>query len=335
MEPPESFHPSVAAPPVIPTQGAIPPVLTHPDAPHPGAVRPRWRSVAFLMLVGFYPLILGVLSQFLQIGGASRGPALPPTIQGLILVCLESVAVFALFFGAGAWVGRPTRKELFWRPMRGWDWFWGALWSIGVRLGAVVAVYGALAPFLLVEALQSKSAGEAAAGPSIEERLQQFRPKLEALLEFDALADPIYLLLAITLLSFITAGLREELWRAGFMAAVRDLLPRSWWTPRPRKPSEHWLRWQLRRHGPTVLVAGLAAVIFGLGHLPQGIGGVVLTGVVGFILALVMIGHRSLWSAVIAHGFFDASTFVLLAVIVWNKEWIQRMAPDLLKHLGM
>ena len=335
MEPPESFPPTVAAPPVIPTQGGTPPVLPHPDAPHPGAVRPRWRSVAFLLLVGFYPLILGVLSQFLQIGGASRGPALPPTIQGLILVCLESVAVFALFFGAGAWVGRPTRKELFWRPMRGLDWFWGALWSIGVRLGAVVVVYGALAPFLLVEALQSKSAGEAAAGPSIEERLQQFRPKLEALLEFDALADPIYLLLAITLLSFVTAGLREELWRAGFMAAVRDLLPRSWWTPRPRKPSEHWLRWQLRRHGPTLLVAGLAAVVFGLGHLPQGIGGVVLTGVVGFILALVMIGHRSLWAAVIAHGFFDASTFVLLAVIVWNKEWIQRMAPDLLKQLGM
>ena len=95
------------------------------------------------------------------------------------------------------------------------------------------------------------------------------------------------------------------------------------------------MRWQLRRHGPTVLVAGLAAVIFGLGHLPQGVGGVILTGVVGFILALVMMGHRSLWAAVIAHGFFDASTFVLLAVIVWNKEWIQRMAPDLLKQLGM
>jgi membrane protease YdiL (CAAX protease family) len=202
-------------------------------------------------------------------------------------------------------------------------------------LGAVVVVFVALAPFLLVEALQSKSAGEASAGPSVEERVQQFRPKLEALLEFDALADPIYVLLAITLLSFVTAGLREELWRAGFMAAVRDLLPRSWWIPRPRKPSEPWLRWQLRRRGPTLLVAGLAAVVFGLGHLPQGIGGVVLTGVVGFILALVMIGHRSLWAAVIAHGFFDASTFVLLAVIVWNKEWIQRMAPDVLKQLGM
>jgi hypothetical protein len=335
MEPLESLPPTLAAPPVIPTQGGIPPVLAHPDALHPGTVRPRWRSVAFLLLVGFYPLILGVLSQFLRIDGASRGPALPPTIQGLILVCLESVAVFALFFGAGAWVGRPTRKELFWQPMRWWDWLWGALWSVGVRLGAVAAVYGALVPFLVVESLQSKFAGEAAAGPSMEDRIQQFRPKLEALLQFDALADPIYLLLAVTLLSFLTAGLREELWRAGFMAAVRDLLPRSWWIPRSRNPSEHWLRWQARRWGPTLLVAGLAAVVFGLGHLPQGIGGVILTGVVGFILALVMMGHRSLWAAVIAHGFFDASTFVLLAVIVWNKEWIQRVAPDILKQLGM
>jgi hypothetical protein len=84
----------------------------------------------------------------------------------------------------------------------------------------------------------------------------------------------------------------------------------------------------------------LAGVMPGAGGavqriLPQGVGGVILTGVVGFILALVMMGHRSLWAAVIAHGFFDASTFVLLAVIVWNKEWIQRMAPDLLKQLGM
>ncbi|MCE2827771.1 MAG: CPBP family intramembrane metalloprotease, partial [Verrucomicrobium sp.] len=143
------------------------------------------------------------------------------------------------------------------------------------------------------------------------------------------------LLLAVTLLSFVTAGLREELWRAGFMAAMRDLLPASWWVPRPRGSSEGWFAWQSRRWGPTVLVALLAAVIFGLGHLPQGPGGVVLTGVVGFILAMVMIGHRSLWAAVVAHGFFDASTFVLLGVIVRNQETIRRLAPDLLKQLGM
>ena len=89
---------------------------------------------------------------------------MPPTIVGLVTVCLESVAIFALFFGAGAWVGRPTRKELFWHPMRLWDWIWGALWSVGVRLGAVAVVYGALAPFLMVEALKSKAAGGGAAG---------------------------------------------------------------------------------------------------------------------------------------------------------------------------
>ena len=347
MSPPESRPPLLAKPPVIPPPvippslgptSSVPPVLEHPEAPHPQPhsppARPRWRSVAFLLVVGFYPLMLGVLSRVLTLDGASRGPALPANIAGLVAVCVESVAIFALFFGAGAWLGRPTRSELFWRPMRFWDWVWGALWSVGVRLGAVAVVYGALAPFLIAESVRSKVVGTEA-GPSIEERLQEFRPKLEALLQFDALADPLYLLLAVTLLSFVTAGLREELWRAGFMAAVRDLLPRSWWAPRPRSPSEPWLRWQCRRWGPTVLVAGLAAVVFGLGHLPQGIGGVVLTGVVGFILALVMMGHRSLWAAVIAHGFFDASTFVLLAIIVWNKEWIQRMAPDLLKQLGM
>ncbi len=319
----------------MPHHSVVPQVPVGNSPGESGPVRPRWRSVAFLLWVGFYPLMVGLLGAWLHRDTPSRGPALPSTVTGLIAVCVESVAVFALIFGVGVWLGRPTRRELFWSPMRLWDWLWGALWSIGVRLGAVVMVYGALIPFWLVESLRSAAAGPAAGQPSMEERFQQFRPKLESLLQFDALGDPVYLLLAVTLLSFITAGLREELWRAGFMAAVRDLLPRSWWIPRPRATSEGWWRWQVRRLGPTVLVAFLAAVVFGLGHLPQGPGGVVLTGVVGFILAMVMIGHRSLWAAVIAHGFFDASTFVLLAVIVRNKEAIQRMAPDLLKQLGM
>jgi len=320
---------------VIPAPSGIPPVLEGPRSTAPLPIRPRWRSVAFLLWAGFYPLVVGALGAWLHRDMPSRGPALPSTVTGLIAVCVESLAVFAVIFGIGAWLGRPTRRELFWSPMRFRDWCWGALWSIGVRMGAVVMVYGALIPFWLAESLRSGNAGGDASQVSMEERFQQFRPKLESLLEFEALGDPVYLLFAVTLLSFVTAGLREELWRAGFMAAVRDLLPRSWWIPRPRGPAEGWWRWQVRRLGPTVLVAFMAAVVFGLGHLPQGPGGVILTGVVGFILAMVMIGHRSLWAAVIAHGFFDASTFVLLAVIVRNKEAIQRMAPDLLKQLGM
>ena len=345
---PPPLPPCGSAPPVIP--GSVPPVLPGPvdvlnagdsssrqGVPPVTRRRPRWRSVAFLLLVGFYPLFVGLLGHLLQAGRPQRGPALPPDALGLVLVCVEIVAVFALFFGLGAWVGRPTRAELFWHPMRWKDWLWGALWSIGVRFGAVIVVYGALLPFWAVEALQAKSpeGGVGVPGPTVEERLQEFRPKLESLLQFDALGDPLYLLLAVTLLSFVTAGLREELWRAGFMAAMRDLLPASWWVPRPRGSSEGWFAWQSRRWGPTVLVALLAAVIFGLGHLPQGPGGVVLTGVVGFILAMVMIGHRSLWAAVVAHGFFDASTFLLLGVIVRNQETIRRLAPDLLKQLGM
>ena len=333
--PPNLAVPPVIPPPVIPPRWGGPQVSGAGLPGETGPDRPRWRSVAFLLWVGFYPLFIGLLGAWLRRDAPSRGPALPSTVSGLVAVCVESVAVFALIFGVGAWLGRTTRQELFWSPMRLWDWVWGALWSIGVRLGAVVLAYGALIPFWLVESLRSRAAGPDAAKPSMEERFEQFRPKLESLLQFDALGDPVYLFFAVTLLSFVTAGLREELWRAGFMAALRDLLPRSWWIPRPRGASEGWWRWQTRRLGPTVLVAFLASVVFGLGHLPQGPGGVVLTAVVGFILAMVMIGHRSLWAAVIAHGFFDASTFVLLAVIVRNKETIQRIAPDLLKQLGM
>jgi membrane protease YdiL (CAAX protease family) len=60
----------------------------------------------------------------------------------------------------------------------------------------------------------------------------------------------------------------------------------------------------------------VAAIIFGLGHLPQGIGGVAVTAGLGFGLGWIMVRHQSAWEAILAHGFFDASTFAALYVVV-------------------
>ena len=123
--------------------------------------------------------------------------------------------------------------------------------------------------------------------------LDAFRPKIENLLDLGALRDPVYLLLTLTLVSFVVAGLREELWRAGMMTAFTALLPARW----------------RNRWGQAAAIT-FAAVIFGLGHLPQGAAGVVLTGVLGLGLGWIMTFHRSLWVAVLAHGFFDATSFI-------------------------
>jgi hypothetical protein len=188
-----------------------------------------------------------------------------------------------------------------------------------------------LLPFLLAELFRPSPEGAA----GMTARIEGLRPKVESLVDFRALEDPLYVLVAATLLSFVTAGLREELWRAGFMAALRDLLPRRLAEPGGRRPGENRFVWQCRLRLPDVLLSLAAATVFGLGHLPQGVGGVVLTGVVGFILGLVMILHRSLWTAVIAHGFFDATTFVLLGLIVRYREEIRKIAPDMLRQIGL
>jgi membrane protease YdiL (CAAX protease family) len=101
----------------------------------------------------------------------------------------------------------------------------------------------------------------------------------------------------LTLVSFVLAGLREELWRAGVLAGLIGLFPGQFST-NPRK----------------FIAVALAAIVFGLGHLPQGWGGVGLTACLGMGLGVIMVLHKSIWEAVFAHGFFNAASFTMLYV---------------------
>lgn len=241
-----------------------------------------------LLLLASYPLALGLLAELLGRFGIKEASGqttiLPGTTRGLLLVCVENIGVFAVLFGAAWAFGRASLDDLYARWRRPWlTWGLGAVWSVGLRLG-VGALVGAVV--LGVTAWQKLSGGETVS-------LDEFRPKIENVISTDALHDPVYLLVSVTLLSFVVAGLREELWRAGMLAAFRRLLP---------------VRWQ-NRWGQAAAIT-FAAIIFGLGHLPQGPAGVLLTGLLGIGLGWVMTLHRSLWVAVLAHGFFDATSFV-------------------------
>jgi hypothetical protein len=205
-------------PPLLPPANAVPgvpPIL-------PVVRRPRWRAVVFLLIVGFYPLLLGVLGHFSGGGQEKAGAALPSSVRGLVMVSIENFGLFALLFAAAWFFGRPRPVDLFLRPMRWWDWLWGALWSVGVRFGVLVLIMTVFLPVIAVRMAQSGASGPEAS-KQVEASMQQYRPKVEALVDLQALADPLYLLVACTLLSFVTAGLREELWRAGFITSVQDL----------------------------------------------------------------------------------------------------------------
>ena len=69
-----------------------------------------------------------------------------------------------------------------------------------------------------------------------------------------------------------------------------------------------------------VTAIALVALIFGLAHLPQGVGGVGVTLVLGLGLGAIMLWHRSIWEAVLAHGCFDASSFVMAHYLVTHHQ---------------
>lgn len=236
------------------------------------------------MIIGAYPL-LGVA---LHSGRIARGPALSGNVRGLLFVCGLELILFSLVFGLGWLASRASREELLFRWRPGW---WvvplGIVYSVALRFALLVVVMVVAAILLTTHA-------------ATPETLQGFvstnRPNLEAIVSISALrSNPTYYWLAVTLASFVVAGLREEVWRAGTLAALRALWPGTF----ASRAGQH-------------LAVALIAVLFGAMHLPMGLIAAVGAGLIGWLLGVTMILHKSIWPAVIAHGLFDATTMAIL-----------------------
>jgi membrane protease YdiL (CAAX protease family) len=140
------------------------------------------------------------------------------------------------------------------------------------------------------------------------EQLQQFalanRPKVNTLVDLETLrTNSLYYWLNLTLVSFVVAGLREELWRSAVLVGLRQVWPNRFSTKRGQ-----------------ILGVLVAAAIFGLGHLPQGPVAVGLTALLGLGLGVILVMHDSIWPAVVAHGAFDATTFAALPWLMQHLE---------------
>ena len=274
---PDSILPGESLPPVLSpvTAGAL---VDPPNSPPS-----RSRTAIALFTLGFYVLLPAVLGASQT---AADGALLPTSLVDVLRLCAIELGLFAVVFGLAAWLGRWGRDELFLRWRGGW---WvlprAAGWSVVLRLGVgAVLLAGALA-------------WQTATGTPLE-NLDELRPKVEAMVDPDALRDPLYQAVMLTLVSFVLAGLREELWRAGMVAALGGLFPRAFGGRRG-----NWL----------ALVP--VALLFGLGHTPQGLAGVAATTFLGLGLGAIMLLHRSVWDAVLAHGLFNATTFILLPLL--------------------
>jgi membrane protease YdiL (CAAX protease family) len=275
----------------------IPPILERTPTPPPKA---KWRWAVHLFLLVGYVLGLGLIVGQLREPSLSES-ALPGDVRGLLIFCAVEFLFFAIIFAVAWLFSRAKASELYFKWPGGIKpVLWGALHSVLLRVALAIAITIVILPFAALK-------GEKV----IEKKVNEFRPKIEAVIEPAALDNPVYLALTVSLVSFVVAGFREELWRAGILAGFAALFPAAFGS----------------RKGQYYAVL-IAAVIFGIGHAPQGIGGVVLTGALGVGLGAIMVWHQSIWVAVLAHGFFDATTFALLYIVT-------KFMPDALKSLGI
>jgi membrane protease YdiL (CAAX protease family) len=268
--------------PVPPADDGLP----HPREASTQPNRRRWWI--HLFLIGAYPLVIGLVG-LRRID--TQEPALSHDTHGLLVTCAVELLFFAIVLGL-AWVAsRASSEDLFLRWRDGpWTLPLGIGYSVVLRIG--VGLVGALIAMTAV-----------AVHLTTPEALRQFvsnnSPDLQTLVDVSALRrNPVYFWLTLTLVSFIVAGLREELWRTALMAGLANLWPQHFTSRKGR-----------------IVAVTIAAVLFGCGHLPMGILAVALTGVLGFGLGLIILKHRSIWPAVFAHGMFDATTLALLPFI--------------------
>ncbi|EDY20671.1 Abortive infection protein [Chthoniobacter flavus Ellin428] len=271
-----SADPSITLPPLSPSP-EIPPL------PEKSPVsRSRW--AVHLVIMASLPIIAGFA------GKASRGegPALTDNVRGLLFVTGYEVLFFAVIFGLAWLFSRATRDDLLlrWRPG-----YWvvplGALYSVAIRLAVGVIALIAASIFMVITR-PSMSA--------VQNFAQANRPKVEALVDFNALShNPVYFWLTLALVSPVVGGLREELWRSSFLAGLRSIWPRTFASERGG-----------------YFGAAVAALFFGLGHYPQGWLAMGMITIVGFLLGVIMTVHRSIWPAAVAHGLFDATSVAML-----------------------
>jgi membrane protease YdiL (CAAX protease family) len=268
---------------------SIPPCINEPKPIN----RRRW----WIHLILITSYILGLTALGLT-KNKPHQPALSHTTSGLLFVCAMELLSFGVFFGLAWLASRASLDDLLlrWRsnvlPV-----LLGAAYSVGIRI-VVGLVTALVALAVLVTHSMTKD--------SMQEFFTKNRPGIENMVDVAALREnPAYLWLTLTVVSFAVGGFREELWRSSFLAGMRVLWPRQFGTIIGQ-----------------VCAVIIAAAIFGLAHLSMGILAAFFAGIFGLCLGLMMVFHRSIWPAVFAHGFFDATS---MALIPWAMELMQHM----------
>jgi membrane protease YdiL (CAAX protease family) len=283
---------------VTPSPPDGPPPLLESQPAGAGAInRRRWW--VHLLLISGYILLVGVFGRE-RAEARTQLPALSHTSSGLLIACTIQLLIFALVLGLALVASRASRDDLLLRWRRG---FWpvplGIGYSVAIRLALFIIMTTTGTALIVTHVMTAQS---------LREFVTANRPNLETIVDISAMRqNPLYFWLTLTVVSFVVAGLREELWRSAFLDGLRSLWPQHFGS----------------RTGQIAAVA-IAATLFGFGHLGMGLLAVLYAGLIGFGLGLIMVFHRSIWPAVIAHGMFDATSLALLPWVAEKLQEIQR-----------
>ena len=218
---------------------------------------------------------------------AANRTALPSDVPRLLFATTVELILFGVIFFVALVLARPNADDLMlrwrgaWRPIVD-----GLLYSVAIRL---------MIPVIVMFALMIASV----AGYNVKEfetLIKNSGSRPDAVVDPKAITgNPLYLFVLTTWVSFIVAGLREELWRAGMIAIGIRLLPTS--LPAVRAAA---------------IIVLFSSLLFGVGHVYQGTLAAAGITLIGIALGAIMVSHRSIWPAVIAHGAFNATSFLLL-----------------------
>ena len=246
----------------------------------------RWRWFVATILVGAFPFFAALSSTTRTKRNGGGEATLPSSVEGLLLAGSLQLAIILFFVGAGWLFSRVNKSELWLGWRNGVAPIWqGALYSIGLRFLPLLPLFAAAIVFTMLGYKPD----------DLTHWINANKPQTAGIGDSVRAGSALYKALMLTFFSFLVAGFGEELWRVATMRGLIEIAPR---TMAP-----------LVRDGIAVVVS---ALVFGVGHWYQGAMGVGVTALLGIALGALTLYHRSVWPAIMAHGFFDASSFLMV-----------------------
>lgn len=264
-----------------------------PPLPSPPIGRLRW-WIHFILIGGYFAAVIPV-----AIFQAPRHQTVFSNTRTLLFASIFEIVFFSIVFGVAWLASRASADDLLLKWRQGW-------WTVLLGIGYSVAMRIALA-IILVSVIAILMATRILDKDAMATFAAHTRTPVERMVNISAMQnDPTYFWLTVTLASFVVAGLREELWRSGTLAAMRKLWPNKFGN----------------RAGQIGAIA-LIAIVFGLAHLSLGVIAAAMATILGLALGIIMVMHESIWPAVIAHGMFDATTFALIPFALQHMQRLQ------------